>query len=76
MTSEEKLEELWREMVQLDAEYELVERGLDMAVEEHGLSSPQAVEAARRLDRLGTRLTCLDVEYTARLKRAGWIWDE
>lgn len=75
MTSEEKLEELWREMVKLDAEYELAERGLNLAVAEHGLSSPEAVEAVRRLDQLGTRLTRLDAEYTARLKWAGWIWE-
>ena len=75
MTSEETLEELWREMVKLDAEYELAERGLDLAAE-HGLSSPEAVEAAQRLDQLGMRLARLDAEYTARLKWAGWIWDE
>lgn len=76
MTSEEKIEELWEKMVKLDAEYELAERGLDLAVAEHGLSSPEAVEVAQRLDQLGMRLARLDAEYTARLKWAGWIWDE
>lgn len=76
MTSEEKLEELWREMVKLDAEYELAKRGLDLAVAEHGLSSSEAVEASQRLSSLGLRLLRIDGEYTARLKWAGWIWDE
>lgn len=76
MTSEEKLEELWQEMVKLDAEYELAEQGLNMVVEEHGLSSPEAVEASQRLSSLGLRLFRIDAEYTARLKWAGWIWDE
>lgn len=76
MTSEETLEELWREMVKLDAEYELAERGLNLAVAEHGLSSPLAVEASQRLSALELRLMRVDAEYTARLKWAGWIWDK
>lgn len=76
MGSEEKLDELWNEMVKLDAEYELAERGLDLAVEEHGLSSPEAVEASQRLSGLELRLMRIDAEYTARLKWTGWIWDE
>lgn len=76
MTSEERIEELWREMVKLDAEYELAEQGLNMVVEERGLSSREAVEASQRLSDLGLRLLRMDAEYAVRLRRAGWIWDE
>lgn len=75
MTSEERLDELWREMEKLDAEYELAERGLNMVVESFGMSSPEAVEAAQYLDKLGARLLKMDAEYTARLKWTGWLWE-
>lgn len=63
MASKEKLEETWRQMVMVDAEYELAEKGVNIVVEEYGLSSAEAVEAAQRLDRIGTRLLRLDEEY-------------
>ena len=63
MASKEKLEETWRQMVMVDAEYELAEKGVNMVVEEYGLSSAEAVEAAQCLDRIGTRLLRLDEEY-------------
>lgn len=66
---DQRLKELWREMVMVDAEYELAERGLDMAVEECGLSSAEAVEAAQRLDRIGARLLRIDEEYTRLLDK-------
>lgn len=64
MTREEQIERLWRQMVMVDAEYELAERGLNMAVEECGLSSAEAVEAVQRLDRIGAQLLRIDEEYT------------
>lgn len=68
MSKEKQLEELWRKMVMVDAEYELAEQGLSMAVEEHGLSSAEAVEAVQLLDQIGARLLRLDEEYTRLLE--------
>lgn len=70
MASKEKLEETWRQMVMVDAEYELAEKGLNMEVEEYGLSSAEAMEVAQRLDRIGARLLRLDEAY-ARLLDEG-----
>lgn len=64
MSKERQLKEIWWQMVMVDAEYELAERGLSMAVKEHGFSSAEAVEAVQRLDQIGARLLRLDEEYT------------
>lgn len=66
----QQLEELWRQMMMVDAEYELAEQGLNMAVEAHGFSSAEALAMVQRLDQLGNQLLKLDAEYTQLLREA------
>lgn len=67
MTEKEKkrLLELGQELTTLGVEFRLAQIGLEKQVEEHGLGSPEAVEASNLCGLLALRFSKAEEEYLA-----------
>ena len=68
-----KLVTLGQQLSTVGTEYRLAQIGLEHMIEEHGMTSPEAVEASGQCSSLALSFSALEEEFLAMLETAGFV---